>query len=384
MSAGHIRPRGPGAWEIKYDVGADPLTGKRITKYKTVRGAKRDAQRELRTLLGAIDKGTYVDSGKLTLGAWLLQWLEEAQQNVSHKTHERYTEIVKKHLVPAIGAVPLVKLQPLHLQRYYTGALKSGRRDGKGGLSAQTVCHHDRVLNVALRRARALRLIATNPVEDVARPQVEQKELTVLDPDEATRLLSVASRTRLHVPIFLALATGVRRGELLALRWCDVALSAANLSVVQSLEQTDEGLRFKAPKTKRSRRTIALPQSAVEILTLHRAQQARERLQLGLGKDQRGLVFTQLTGEPVNPDNFSKEFVRLVKRAGIRPITFHGLRHTHATEMLRANVHPKVVSERLGHASVAITLDTYSHVVAGMQKDAAARIDASLRTLVRS
>ena len=146
MSAGHIRPRGPGAWELKYDAGRDQKTGRRITRYKTVRGAKRDAQRELRKLLGAVDKGQHVDPGKLTLGAWLGQWLEEARHNVAPKTHERYTEIVDKHLVPALGVIPLAKLAPVHVQSYYADALKSGRRDGKGGLSAQTVRHHDRVL----------------------------------------------------------------------------------------------------------------------------------------------------------------------------------------------------------------------------------------------
>jgi integrase len=382
MSAGHIRPRGPGSWELKYDIGRDPITGNRTIKYRTIRGTKRDAQRALRELLGQVDKGQHVDPGKITLGEWLTTWLEEARHVCSGKTHERYTEIVNKHLVPALGAIALAKLAPVHLQKYYSDALASGRRDGKGGLSAQTVRHHDRVLNVALKRARALRLIATNPVEDVSPPKVERKELQVLDTDETAKLLGAARTTRSYVPIALALATGLRRGELLALRWSDVDLEAGSLRVVQSLEQTDEGLRFKAPKTKRSRRTIALPAAAVELLQRHKAEQAKERLALGIGKNTGGLVFTQISGEPVKPDAFTKEFGRLVKRAGVQPITFHGLRHTHITNLLQVGVHPKVASERAGHASVAITLDVYSHVTAGMQEDAAARIDAGLRSVL--
>ena len=218
MSAGHIRPRGPGAWELKFDLGRHPITGKRQVRYATVRGSKRDAQLELRRLLGAVDKGQHVDPGKLTVGQWLVRWLEEARHNISPKTHERYSEIVNKHLVPALGAIALAKLAPVHVQSYYSDALASGRRDGKGGLSPQTVRHHDRVLNVALKRARALRLIAVNPIEDVTRPKVERQELAILDPDESARLLATAASTRLYVPILLALATGMRRGEMLALR----------------------------------------------------------------------------------------------------------------------------------------------------------------------
>jgi integrase len=271
MAKGHIRARGPGAWELKYDIGVDPATGQRMTRFKTVRGAKRDAQRELRAILTGIDGGTYTDPSKLTVGQWLSQWLEEARHVVARKTLERYREIVDRHLVPALGAIPLGKLQPVHVQAYYTQALTTGRRDGKGGLSAQTVVHHDRVLNVALKRARSLRLIASNPIEDVSRPRVERHEIEALEPDEAATLLTTARGTRMFPIIFLALATGLRRGEVLGLRWCDVDLEGRRLTVAQSLEQTVAGgLKFKAPKTKRSSRTIALSLADVPGETSHR------------------------------------------------------------------------------------------------------------------
>jgi integrase len=379
MARGHIRARGPGAWELKYDVGVDTTTGRRITKYKTVRGTKREAERELRAILTAVDGFTYADSTKLRVGDWLHQWLDEAQHAVARKTLERYREIVERHLIPALGSIPLGKLQPIHIQAYYAAALASGRRDGTGGLSARTVNHHDRVLNVALKRARSLRLIGTNPVEDVSRPKVEHREIQVLEPADSTALLSAARDTRIFPIIFVALGTGLRRGEVLGLRWLDVDLERRTLTVAQSLEQTRKGLRFKAPKTKRSRRTIALSPSLVEVLQTHRAKQAAERLALGMGRVPNGLVFTRIDGEPIWPDSVTKEFGRIVKRSNVRPITFHGLRHTHATDLLRAGVHPKIASERLGHASIAITMDTYSHAIPGLQEDAALRIDAALR-----
>lgn len=383
MSAGHIRPRGPGAWELKYDVGRDPKTGRRITRYKTVRGAKRDAQRELRKLLGAVDKGVVADAGKITVGDWLKQWIEEARHTVSLKTHERYSEIVDKHLVPALGAIPLAKLAPVRIQAFYSDALKSGRLDGKGRLSPQTVVHFDRVLHLALKRARALRLIAVNPVEDVERPKVEDREMQTLTDEQAARLLAAASTTRIYVPMVLALATGLRRGELLALRWQDIDLSTGIVEVVRSLEQTSTGLRFKTTKTKRGKRPVVVPPSVVEVLHDHKTRQAEERLALGLGKGE--LVFTRVNGQPISPDSFTSWVARVAKRAGtshIMPV--HGLRHTHITNLLRANVHPKVASERAGHSRVGFTLDRYSHVIPSLQEDAALRIDAALRkTLAR-
>ena len=379
MAKGHIRARGPGAWELKYDIGVDPVTGRRITRFRTVHGAKRDAQRELRAILTGVDGGTYTDPSKMTLAAWLQQWLDEAQHKVARKTLQRYREIVELHLVPALGAFPLAKLQPAHIQAYYAAALASGRRDGSGGLSPQTVVHHDRVLNVAMKRARALRLIPTNPVEDVSRPAVNRHEIEVLEPAESAALLAAARTTRMFPIVFLALATGLRRGEVLGLRWSDVDLERRSLTVAQSLEQTKEGLRFKTPKTKRSRRTIALSPSLVEELQAHRARQAVDRLALGMGRDPAGLVFTRIDGDPIQPDSVTKMFARIVARAKIRPLSFHGLRHTHATDLLRAGVHPKITSERLGHSSIAITMDTYSHAIPGLQEDAAQRIDAALR-----
>jgi integrase len=382
-SGGHIQRRGKSSWRLKYDLGRHPKTGVRIIKYKTVRGKKSEAQAELRRLLGTVDVRRHVDPGKMTVGDWLKQWLEEARHTTSPKTHERYSEIVNLHLHPALGAIQLAKFAPVHIQGFYSDALKSGRLDGKGGLSPQTVLHFHRLLDHAMKRARKLRLIAVNPVEDVDPPKVEEREMQTLDDEQAGRLLAAASTTRLYAPLVVALATGLRRGALLALRWQDINLTTGIVTVVRSLEQTKAGLRFKPTKTKRGKRPIVLPASVLAVLLDHKARQAEERLMLGQGKSE--LVFTRVDGDPIKPDSFTSWVARVAERAGtshIMPV--HGLRHTHITNLLRENVHPKVASERAGHSRVGFTLDRYSHVIPSLQEDAAVRIDARLSKVLGS
>jgi integrase len=213
---GHIRQRGAG-WELRYDVGADPLTGKRRTHTETVRGTKRDAQRRLREIPHGLDHGQHVDPGKLTTGQWLGHWLEECRHRVAPKTWQERAGYVRRYLVPAVGAMPLAKLAPAHVQALYTSLLTSGRADGRGGLAPQTVRHVDRILHVALERARRLRLIATNPVDDATPPRVERAPIVTLRPEQQAGLLEALHGAELYTPVLVALGTGLRRGELLGL-----------------------------------------------------------------------------------------------------------------------------------------------------------------------
>jgi integrase len=207
--------------------------------------------------------------------------------------------------------------------------------------------------------------------------------MRALDEDETASLLSLLGESRLYMPVMLAVTTGLRRGELLALRWANIDLATGTITVVQSLEQTKEGLRFKSPKTHRSRRSIALPAITVEALRSHRVNQAKERLSLGPVYVDHDLVCPRPGGAPWPPDMFSTAFAAFVRRSGMKPFRFHDLRHSHASHLLRAGVHPKIVSERLGHSTVGITLDTYSHVLPGMQKDAVRLLDAALTAAIR-
>ncbi len=377
---GHIRQRGQRSWAIVLDLGRD-ARGKRRQKWHKVAGTKRDAQRELTRLLRDLDTGTYVEPSQMTVGTYLEKWLRDyAKTNVSAKTFERYAEIARVHLIPALGHLPLARIQPLHIQDYYSVALESGRRDGHGGLSAQTVLHHHRLLRAALRQALKWQLLGRNPADAVEPPRPKRPEMRVLDAAETGRLVASTKGTRLFLPVLLAVTTGMRRGEILGLRWKDVDLKKATLAVRRSLEQTKGGIQFKEPKTQKGRRVVALPEIAVDALRSHKTRQAKHRLLLGRVYENGDLVCAKENGKPTVPADLSKSFARLLGRleGDVPPIRLHDLRHTHATQLLREGIHPKVVSERLGHSTVAFTLDVYSHVLPSMQADAARSIDRAL------
>ena len=380
---GHIRRRGLRSWAIVIDVGRD-ANGKRRQKWHRVEGTRKDAERELVRLVHSLNTGEYVEPSKLTVADYLERWLADyAMPNTSGKTYERYGQIVRTNLSPALGHHPLTKLQPLHIQEFYSTAMTSGRRRGDGGLSKQTVLHFHRVLHAALGQAVRWQLLIRNPAAAVEPPRPQRKEQRVLSEEDTAKLLHMARDTQLWIPVILAVTTGMRRGEIAALDWPHVDLEAATLTVVRSLEQTKGKLTLKTPKTAKGRRVIALPALAVDALRGHKADQGRQRLRLGSAYEDQGLVCARPDGTLWSPGAISSAFQDLMRKAEIPRIRFHDQRHGHATQLLRQGEHPKVVSERLGHATVAITLDTYSHVVPGLQEQAARRLDKALREAMK-
>ena len=396
MSQGHIRPQGDGSWEIKFDLGRDPLTGRRITKYVTFRGTKRKAQEELTRLLGQRNDGSYVEPTKMTVAQYLNHWLEaDIDRRVAARTAARYREIVEKNIIPKLGHVPVRKLTAVHIEAFEAELQREGWvkarakqeiKEGeeapiqeKRGLSAQTALHVHRTLSQALGHAVRLGVLFKNPARQVKPPRPPSREIKILDKNEITTLLNAAKAVGLYVPVLVAVTTGMRRGELLALRWCDIDPTAALLTVNQSLERIKGKFGFKSPKTKTSRRTITLPTITVQALARHLTEQHEARLKLGLGRDPRGLVFARPDGQPMDADTLTKAFRRLVASAKVTPITFHGLRHTHISHLLMEGFHAKVVSERAGHAHVNITLGVYAAYIPSMQTDVARRVDAWLR-----
>jgi integrase len=375
---GHIRKRGKNSYQVFVELPREP-GGRRRQKTFTVRGRKKDAEQKLAATLHEINTGLYIEPAKLTVGEYLDRWLTTYPTRVSRKTCDRYAEIVRIHLKPALGLVDLPRLQSMQIQEYYGKALKEGRRDGNGGLSAQTVLHHHRVLRKALQDAVRWNLMARNPADGVEPPRPARREMLALNDDQMVLLLDAAKESRLYVVVLLAATTGLRRGEILALCWKDIDLEKGVLQVRRTLEQARGGLRFKEPKTAKGRRLVDLPDLTVEALLNHRAQQAKERLMVGPGYDSQDLVCARIHGTPLDPAETTAAFARLIRRLDLPAIRLHDLRHSHATALLRQGTHPKIVSERLGHSTVAITLDTYSHVLPGMQKEAAQQVDRALR-----
>lgn len=380
---GSIRERSPGHWAIILDQ-RDPATGKRKRKWHSFEGTKRAAQIECSRLITAMTGGTYQEPNKITLGDFLSRWVEHIQSQVSPKSHERYAGLINQNIKPALGAVLLAKLKPAQISEAYTKALAGGRRDDKaGGLSPRTVGHMHRVLKQALGQAIRWELITRNPADAVDPPKIDWKPMQTYDLPQTADLLEAVRGTPIFVPALLAVLCGLRRGEICALRWRNVDLAAGQLSVVESLEQTKAGLRFKSPKSGKGR-TVALSETVIEELRAHRAKRAQELLRLGVGLSDDDLVIAHADGSIVQPIYVSQQWARLIAKTPLARLRFHDLRHAHATHLLANGVHPKVASERLGHSKVGITLDLYSHVIPGMQEDAVATVDAALKTALRN
>jgi len=356
------------------------VTGRRRQKSETVKGTKRDAERTLREVLLSLEQGSYVKPNKMTLGELLRQWLKDyASMNTTDRTQESYTSIVERHLIPTVGKISLVDLQAQNIQGYYARKLSDGRADGKGGLSARSVVYHHRILSKALDYAVKMGLVVRNVAKVVEPPRVARVTMQTLSPEEVSRFLDVARDTDYYVYFATLLYTGLRRGELLALRWRNLDLGSGKLSVVETAYRLGSGeYRIKEPKTAQSRRTVILPPSLVELFRVYRFDQELLRIQLGISLNADDFVFIRPDGSPINPNAITLAFRRIIKRAGLKGIRIHDLRHTHASLMLKAGIHPKVVSERLGHANIGITLDLYGHVLPWLQEAAAVKFDRIL------
>jgi integrase len=381
---GNITRRGKSSWRIKFDVCYDATTGKRKYHVETVRGSKADAVTLLSKRLAERGEGQLVERTTITVAAYAKHWLENiAPAKASARTRERYAELVEKHIAPHLGAVALQKLDGTRIDAFYTKLLTAGRLDGKGGLSPQTVRHIHRLLSQIFASAVKAQKLRHSPMLTVqAAPSVPRPKIEVLTPLELATLLAHLKGRPLYMPVLVAASTGLRRGEVLGLRWSDIDFEKATLQVAQSVELVGHMLSVKEPKTDRSRRVVTMPEQLVIELRAYRKEHAELCLALGLGRVD--LVFPRWPDDGLrHPSRFSKAFASEVKAATVSPITFHGLRHTHLTHLLRSGVPVHVVSARAGHANPTVTLNAYSHLLEGDQEKAAAVMDETLRAAIK-
>jgi integrase len=364
---------------VKFDLDPDPVTGKRRTRYVTVRGKRQDAERELTRLLNEAHNGTLLEPSKVTVAECILSWLD-GPHGLSPKTAERYRQLAEQQIIPHLGPIQLQKLKPSQLQDWHCTITRGGGKDGRP-LSARTVGHAHRVLHRALQRAVENETLPRNVASVISPPKAEPQEVEILTHNEIGIVLAKFDNHALFPIVALSLGTGMRRGELLALKWEDVDLDGSKVRVKRALEETAAGLRFKAPKTKHGRRSISLPPSAVEALRLHRLKQLELRVALGLGKPGQGtLVFSTIEGAPLSPDNLSRDWRRAVAALGLPRVKFHALRHSHASALIASGLDVLTVSRRLGHGSPVVTLNTYAHLFGKTDEGAADAIEAALRT----
>jgi integrase len=308
--------------------------------------------------------------GKTMLGDFLERWLKDyVRPNLSPRGYERYESIIRVHLLPSMGGLQLTQLRPEHLQRHYTSKLNKG-------LSPLSVRYHHTVLHKALQTAVKWGLVGRNVADMVDVPRARRTEMQTWGEYDITRFLEAAKDTPYYALFHLALFTGMRRSELLALRWQDVDFMLSQVYVSRGLHHLKDGSYiFTEPKSVKSRRTIALPPSTILLLKDHYEKQKLERAMVGIKLTEGDLVFSTPEGRPFRPNTVSRAWSTVASRAGVKVIRFHDARHTHASLMLKQGIHPKVVQERLGHATIAVTLDTYSHVTPGLQEAAAKRFD---------
>jgi integrase len=360
----------------------DTVTGEPKLKKKTFKKSG-DADKWLIDTVNSVNNNSYIEPKKQTVKEYLTKWLENyGEHNLAPSTLESYKNIINNHLIPVLGAIPLQKLLPAHLQDYYSQALKGGRIDDKKklgrALSPTTVLYHHRVIREALNHAMKSGILNRNVADMVKPPRKAKKEIQVLPEGDIGKLLDLFKGGYLYLPVYLALMTGMRAGEILAIRWADVDLKKGVININQSLRQRKVGQpEFQQPKTVGSRRTVEISPLVVKTLKKHFTEQQVDKFAFKDNYAKYNLVCCLQNGEPIHPGTLASRYYKITQAANIK-INFHALRHSHATFLLKENISPKIVAERLGHSTTRLTMDTYSHVMPGMQKEAAKKLEKRL------
>lgn len=367
---GYFRKRG-NTWSYTVDVGKDPATGKRKQKSKGGFKTKKEAQQALNEVMSKVYKGDYQEPEKMNIKEFMNEWLEVyAKNKVKETTLKNYKRAVDSRIVPALGMIQVNELKNHHAQKFVNDLIEEG-------LSARYIEYCMTVLHGAFENAVKKEILDKNPTKYVEMPRARKRDYKTWSSEQVKQFMRYAKlESLLYYPIFLtAVGTGMRRGELLGLTWDNIDFDKGDITVRQSLIYDEEGFRFSTPKTEGSIRAIALDDNLCKELKKHQIKQKEMKLLFGQGYDDHNLVFAREDGKPMYPRQLAIVFNRIIKQANVPKIRIHDLRHTHATLLLELGVNPKIVAERLGHSSVKITLDVYSHVTTEMQKDTAKKLE---------
>ncbi|WP_163579056.1 site-specific integrase [Gracilibacillus saliphilus] len=370
---GHVAKKGDNYYVV-VDIGRDHK-GKRKQKWFSGYKRKKDAEKDLPKILQKMEKG-YKEPEDMTVEEYLTKWLERKKQTVAYGTYQHYLSYVKNHIIPGIGHWKINKIKNHHVESFVDeiNAKKISQRTKK---------HIFRILSSALNKGQRFGM-DENIMEDIEAPRVEREEIEYWSEKEVQQFISHLNSKNHRTPIILALATGMRKGEVLGLTWSKIDLDNETISVTHQLKQQEkdngdkEWILSPQLKTKTSYRTIKIDDDTVELLKMHKKQQEKDKMKLGEDYMDKDLVCATTIGDFIKPSYMRTVFNRTIEKSGVKKISFHGLRHTHATLLLANGVHPKVVQERLGHRSIQTTLDTYSHIIPGIQEIAAQSINKSL------
>ncbi len=367
------------SWKVRIELPKE-INGKRKQKSYTVYGNRKDAEIFLTEKLRELDTGLLVDTKKMTFGEYLDYWLKEyCYNNLSINTIEGYEQYINKHIKSSLGNIQLDKLKPLQLQSFYSEKLENGKINGKGGLSKQTVRTLHRIIHGALTQAVKWQLVVRNVADCVEPPKPKKYEAKFLNDEQTNLLIEKAKNSDIYIPIIIAIYTGMRRGEVLGLSWQNVNFDKKYIRVVQELSCTKQGLKILPPKTNKSIRNIAIPDTLVKILKKHKAEQMKNKLLLGEEYQNFDMVCTYPNGKLFYPKRFSAKFNELLNKNGLPVIRFHDLRHSHASLLVKLGIQPKVISERLGHSNIGITMDLYSHLYEEVDREVADVFDTLIK-----
>jgi integrase len=379
MRGGVVR-RGDG-YTVVVELDRDPVTNKRRQKWHSGYRTKRDAERALSEIVASLHTGSYLEPTKQTLSDFTREWLAAIKPTIRPSTHHSYSRNLQLHVLPPLGSVQLRRIDAGMLNTLYASLLAEGRKNyAGGGLSPRSVRYIHTIMHRAFRDAVKWGRLARNPAEAADPPKATGRPESITWTADQLRTFVEGTRGSRYWTAYLLLATtGLRRGEALGLRWSDLDLDAGRASIRQTVIAIRHTVMIGTPKTAKGRRTVTLDSGTVSALREHRRRQAAERLLMGAGWTDLDLVFCHVDGTMLHPERFSRGFLETVSRIGLPRIRLHDLRHGWATLALQAGIHPKIVQERLGHANISITLDTYSHVTAGLHEDAAEEVAALFR-----